>query len=210
MSLGVNHRAFSTEMVDVLYRGGYEIEEVSILRRTLEPNDRLLEVGGGIGFTALIANEILRSPDQLLVVEANPKLILEMERNFAENRVRLTVMNCLLGHEEREGVPFYVHDDFWRSSLLPSPGSREIVVRQVNVRRVLAEFRPTYLVVDIEGSEVDLLKDLELEGVTKLCIELHPGATGLQATNELVSHLLHRGFNIDFHKSWEAVLYLSR
>jgi FkbM family methyltransferase len=192
--LAVDPDVLSPAIVDSLYRGGYEAAEVDIIRRTLTPEDRVLEIGGGIGLVGIIAARMVQRADHVLIVEANPQLIPLMRRNFGLNGVYPTVRNVVLGQDGRTEVSFYLHRDFWASSLAAVQGARETKVPQQDVRRVFTEFRPTYVIVDIEGGEIDLFNNLQLDGIQKLCLEIHPAQTGRAAVEELFAGLARQQF----------------
>lgn len=208
--LAVDRTLLSPAIVDALYRGGYEAAEVDIIRSTLTPDDRVLEIGGGIGFIGIMTARIVRRPNDVLIVEANPLLIPLMERNFELNGVRPTVRNAVLGKDARAQVTFYVHRDFWASSLTAFKGARETTVPQEDIRSVFKEFRPTYLIVDIEGGEVDLFDNLQLDGIEKLCLEVHPGRTGRDAVDNLFAFLARQQFVRERTSRRENVVFFQR
>lgn len=208
--LALDPTVLSPAIVESLYRGGYEGPEVEIVRATLAPDDRVLEIGGGLGFVGVIAAQIVRPPGQILIVEANPQLIPLMERNFALNGVRPTVRNVVLGKGGASEVSFYLHDDFWASSLVKFSGGREIKVPQRDVRGAFDEFRPTYLIVDIEGGEIDLFDGLSLDGVEKLCLEVHPGQTGQPAIDRMFASFARQGFALERTSRLENVIFFRR
>lgn len=208
--LALDLAVLSPAIVDSLYKGGYEGPEVDMIRATLTPDDRVLEIGGGIGFVGIITSRIVRRPEQVLIVEANPQLLPLMERNFALNDVRPQVRNAVLGRSGAREVSFYLHKDFWASSLMPFPGARETRVPQLDVCEVFREFQPTYLIVDIEGGEIALLDGLSLDGVRKLCLEVHPEQTGQPAVDKLVASIERQGFTIARTSRLHNVVFFER
>lgn len=208
--LAVDPSLLSPRIVDSFYRGGYESPEVDLLRATLAPDDRVLEIGGGVGFVGITAARMTRRPDQVLIVEANPQLIPLIERNFSLNGIHPMLRNVVLGQNGVREVTLYLHRDFWASSLTKFPGARETTVPQQDIRDVLAEFRPTYMVVDIEGGEIDLFKGLRLDGVEKLCLEIHPAQTGQAAVDELFASLARQGFALERTSRLKNVVFFRR
>jgi FkbM family methyltransferase len=208
--LALDTGVLSPTIVESLYKGGYEGPEVDIIRATLTPDDRVLEIGGGIGFVGIISSQIVRRPEQVLIVEANPQLIPLMERNFELNDVRPQVRNAVLGRDGAREVSFYLHDDFWASSLIAFPGARETRVPQLDIDDVFREFQPTYLIVDIEGGEIALFDGLALDGIQKLCLEVHPGQTGQPAVDALIASLERQGFVIARTSRLHNVVFLQR
>jgi predicted O-methyltransferase YrrM len=60
-------------IVGTLYDGRYEQYEAEVLRATLRPGDRYLEVGAAIGVTATLACQIV-GDGNVTAVEADPEL----------------------------------------------------------------------------------------------------------------------------------------
>lgn len=67
----------------------------------------------------------------------------------------------------------------------------------------------SYLIVDIEGGEVDLLAG-ELPGVRAICVECHPRVVTPQAITAMLASLFQQGFALDLALSQGPVLYLQR
>jgi len=68
------HPSLSPKMRFNLRAGHYEAHEQVVLKKILSPDDRMVEVGGGIGFLSLVASKTL-PPGNILTVEANPQLV---------------------------------------------------------------------------------------------------------------------------------------
>ena len=213
LELEVDRARWSGPLLNAFDRERYESAEADILEATLTPEDRLLELGTGAGFLGMVASRIL-APSRFRSYEANPEVVAMARRNHARNDVELDIRNSVVlpAGDERTEVPFYTGDDFWTGSLIPPAGEyRESTVPAVPLADVLAEFRPTYMAVDIEGGEIALFQDSELPGVQKLLIELHGKATGIPARDALVRHFLDIGFDIGFeHGRGEAVYFERR
>ncbi|MEL6189728.1 MAG: hypothetical protein AAFU79_34325, partial [Myxococcota bacterium] len=80
--VAVDYQRWSKTMVEVFYRGLYEVDEVEVLRRVVRPGDRVLDVGAAVGVGTMAAAEVVGS-DRVWAVEANPELIALADRNFA-------------------------------------------------------------------------------------------------------------------------------
>jgi FkbM family methyltransferase len=208
--LAIDGGVLSPNMVAAFYKGIYESPEADLIRATMTPDDRVLELGGGVGFIGIIAARIVRHPDQVLIVEANPQLIPVMEQNFDLNGVRPAVRNSVLGKSDAKDVSFFVHQDFWASSLTKFPGARETKVPQLDVRIILSEFRPTYMILDIEGGEIDLFNGLNLDGIQKLCLEVHPQQTGQGAVDNLFASFHAQGFVLEHASRLKNVVFFRR
>jgi hypothetical protein len=65
--------------------------------------------------------------------------------------------------------------NFWSSSTIKSHAKAKAI--EVPVKRFndeLERLQPSFLIIDIEGGEQDFIRYARLDGVNKVCIELHP------------------------------------
>jgi len=138
-------------------------------------------------------------------------LIPTIRRTHARNGVSATVLNAVvLPEKTAETVPFYVHEHFSTSSLVePADGYERIVdVPVVSFEELAREFRPTFLMIDIEGAEIDLFSGLDMAGINKVLIELHKEATGLAGIRQVFGFFAEAGFGYDpDHSSGNVVLF---
>lgn len=161
----------------LLRTGAYEAKEAIAAQKLIRKGDVVMELGGGIGFmSTLVAT---RTPARAVhAFEANPALIPYIEQVHAINGAKnAAITHCVLG--DRDGtVPFYVRPNFLSSSMSPldedGPEVQKIDVPMLNVNRVMADLRPSVLICDIEGAEVDLLPRMDLSSLRAVLIETHP------------------------------------
>ncbi|WP_298837145.1 FkbM family methyltransferase [uncultured Roseobacter sp.] len=197
----------SDRMKDVLVRNRYEAGEIATLRQHLEPDDILLEVGGGIGMISTLAAGIV-GPENVTVVEANPELIpLIRETHALNDMTGVRVLSGIGVPEAPEAdavVDFHLRDNFWASSLLP-PRPRETVrtvpVPLVGLNDVIRAERPTVLFMDIEGAELDVLGALDLSSFRFLVVEVHHRVYGLDGISGLFDAMAAQGFTYDPKRS---------
>ena len=199
----------SDEIVIALALGTYERPERRVMKATLEPDDVVMELGTGIGFlTTHCARRI--GSDRVFTFEANPMLERHIRATFARNGVAPTLRMCMLG--ERGGTAqLYVHPSFWGSSTVARFVEAPVVDTPVEpFAAALAAIRPTFLVVDIEGGEAQLLAHADLSGVRKICLEVHPWAIGEDGTRQVLTRLEAAGFSRSGALSTDTVWFMSR
>jgi FkbM family methyltransferase len=170
--------------IEKVVRGQHTRHERAILRDELRLDDRLMELGGGIGTVAITASRIIGS-ENVLSFEANPTIEDLIRKNYALNDVSPTLKINLVG-EEYGTQTFYVNERFSRSSMIKPEGeSRPVPVPVVPFAEELARFKPTFLVVDIQGSEKDFLRYADLSSIRSLLIEFHPSMIGFNEIAKL-------------------------
>ena len=184
-----------TGVRNALLKNTYEDAERALVARTVRKGDRVLEIGGGIGFVGLLCAR-LAGVGCVLSYEANPDLEPVIRANYARNPItpelRMKAMS-------RDGGPvtFHVSDHVLSSSMRARrTAEREVTVESHALRDVLAEHRPDVVVMDVEGAEIDLLPDTDLNAVRALVLELHPHVVGEAAIDALLADLRAQGFSI--------------
>lgn len=154
---------------------GYEARERRAVLKLIRKGDRVLEAGAGIGFmSTLIAART--EAERVIGFEANPRLVPYVERvHRINNATQASVKNGILGAEAGQ-AHFFVRSNPLGSSLDPEPDGivAKVQVPVHDVHAVMAAERPTILVCDIEGAEVDLIPAMDLTGLRGAIVELHP------------------------------------
>ena len=192
-----------------IYFGEYEDKEIEIVAKRLTSDDVVMEVGAGLGFLSAYCAKRIGS-ERVFAYEANPALMKVIAATHRANGVSPSVANVLLarGEGERE---FHIEPEFWASSAVHASGeARTIRVPQADLNTELARVRPTFLIVDIEGGEVEFFETADLTSVRKICVETHPGIHSNSVLSGMLSRLIGQGLALDFTLMRKNVLYFCR
>lgn len=209
--LAIDRDVMSDHMIDVLRSGRYERTEVREIKRIVQPGERIVELGAGLGFIAIAVTK-LNITKSVAVYEANPNLIPLISHNQRLNGVQFEVLNqVVLPTGDVTSVPFYLRKDFWASSLQPQPWGyiEQVEVPATAFHEMLEQHRPTMLIVDIEGGELDLFQHVPLTGVKKVYIELHQNVIGRVGMKRIFDFFSSRDFHYDQHHSHGSVVLFS-
>jgi FkbM family methyltransferase len=169
-----------------LYGGIYELPEITAVRTLTEPHDRVLEIGAGLGIVTTVA---ARAAEHVTAFEANPMLRPSLERTFALNEVDVDLRMQPVA-EQRGEARIAVDDLFWTSRLR----DEGLPVEAVAFSDLLEEISPTFLILDGEGIERELLADPLPGHVQKLVLELHPDEIGEAECEGIGERLAEGGF----------------
>ena len=191
----VSDMAFVTkEIRNALYKEQYEDGELALVSAAIGPRDRVLEIGAGIGLISMACAKRCGA-ENLISYEANPGLEAVIRKNQALNglypELRMRAVAVTAGETK-----FYFNDNIFSSSLVDRDFGGEAVVHCDCFADVIAEFKPTAMVIDVEGAEVDLIPSVDLSGVEKIIIELHPHIVGQEKIDALIAHFLAEGFEV--------------
>jgi FkbM family methyltransferase len=204
-----------TRYARAIYRDVHEGAEREIVGRHLRADDVVLELGAGLGVVTILCAQRVGS-ERVHTFEANPQLEPLLRRNFALNGVspRLTMQMVCLDAGPQE---FHVSERFVVSSrhAAATGGAGETAtatsVPSASLPEVLHRLRPTFLVADIEGGELDLADErVDLSSVQRICVEVHPHITGDEGVSRLIEALLGKGFSLRLGQSRGCVLLFER
>ena len=199
----------SPTIAAAVVKGGYEAAERAAVVHGLTEQDRVLELGAGIGLIALTVNRALPGIP-ILSVEANPALATVIRENFARNTCTADLVEGIAALEDGE-TDFHVAPDFWASSTQALDEDTQTIRHQsLDTNRLIREFAPTILVMDIEGGEIALLPHLDLTGIRRLIIEFHPAICPPEDISAALAHLLAQGFALDLGQGSKQVLVFDR
>ncbi len=221
-TISISYRGVRLELPVALYtpairrsfeEGYYELLEYrAITGGLVRPGDRVLECGAAVGFlTCVIARRV--APGRLLAVEANPELISVAQRSCALNGVSAELRHGLIASAGSGAVCLDVSADFWGSREIAAdratPG-RSIDVPVLTLAELIRDFRPSVLVVDIEDGEGEVFDDVDLAGVERVLIEIHPEIIGVDGVGRLFRLLDTEGFVYSAAHSAGAVVAFVR
>jgi len=213
--IAIDRAAIAEPILLAMLSGRYEQRERKLIEHAVQPGDRVVELGGGIGVTAIVAARIVGN-GAIRSYEANPELIDWARHNASLNGVAPEfVHGTLLSRSQindlgRPTVPFLVSGHFWASSIAKRANGKTIDVPYHPIGPTLKEFRANTLVLDIEGGEVPLLMNADLSPIKKIILELHYKQAGAQQTDDLIRALHARGFAVDLDHSGAGVAFLRR
>lgn len=190
ISVLLNSEFVSKKMNYILRKKDYEKDEVNILIKNLKPSDIYLELGAGIGVTSITAAKILNNTP--IVYEANPILCKYLKENSKLNRTNLKIYNAAISNTNSK---FYIHENFWSSSLKKHENTiDEVEVPIHTLKTLLDKHCPTFLFCDIEGEEINIFKNTDISTIHTLCVEFHDQYVNKSDINNTIIEIIQKGF----------------
>lgn len=179
--------------------GTYERQELRNSLANIGRHDRVLELGAGAGVVGTVVAKHCQ-PEAMLSFEPNPELLPAIQAIHSANDVPPTVTAqqavVFPTRDAPREVSFSILSGF-RSSRLTSldegegehsaPQAREVQVPVVPFPEIVETFRPTALIMDIEGAELEFLPKADLSSLRVIVVELHRnlfGRPGMKACRE--------------------------
>lgn len=195
-----------------IVEGWYESAEADEIKGLIAEGERILEIGSAIGFMSTLISRDTRVRE-ILCFEANPKMVEFSRHVHKTNGVKgVRIENAILTTDASlKEVKFYLRDEFWASSTSLKWGHQgEIMVPTKQLADVLTEFKPTMIVCDIEGGEVDLFESADLIGIRTVMLEIHTDVVGLPAIKKLFDAMSRNNLVYDEIASSRRVLSFRR
>ena len=176
LSIPYDPAIITPKIAQSIERGRYERDEVNGTPKFIKPDDRVIELGAGIGFISSFLARNLKVKD-ILCIEADPNLCAFIQRVHRANDISTAqVKNAVALNDAAQSgtAKFYIRDPFWSSSLDDSSEYVKAVdVPVVILSDLIRDFHANTLIVDIEGGEKDLFDPLDLTGIDKVFLEIH-------------------------------------
>ncbi|MBN9672056.1 FkbM family methyltransferase [Roseibium aggregatum] len=189
-----DYRRTPKDICKFLFDDSYEKPERMLVRQYLDKNDRVLEIGAGIGLVSMVCARIV-GEENILSYEPNPRSQKLIAENFALNGMKPRLRGKALALKSGT-TTFYFNDNIISSSLIDRKFGGGTSVECDAFADVLQSFRPNVIVMDIEGAEVELLCSADLAPVGKIFVETHPHVVGEEKIGEMTSRLRTSGFSL--------------
>jgi FkbM family methyltransferase len=195
----LDEKLLPANVVDLLLENNYEAPEREALKKHLDPELPVIELGGCLGIVSCLTNRRLRQPDKHIVVEANPTLVPLLAENRQRNGCNFRIVNAALSYGV-DRITFKVNDNILASSL-NGDEQQAVVVSTVNLQLLLDEtgFERVTLICDIEGAELQLVEhelDVLRDRVSMIIMELHDRMVGDEPTQQMLERLESVGFRM--------------
>lgn len=210
VELDVDPTWASPAVREVILDGSYEHAERTVLASSLSADDVFLEVGAGTGLLATLAGRTVRNGG-VVAIEANPVMAQVARETTSRNGVRADIRNVvLLSSARSRHADFYVREDFRDSSLDTADAAVQTSVAVADTFDTIQDAGATYLMVDIEGGEIELFETRLPDCVRAICIDTHSRFTGLAPQSQMIVSLLADGFLLDIDRCVPPVLLFTR
>jgi len=166
------------------------------LLRHLTPEDRVLDLGAGAGFVSSLAARIVGG-ENVTSVEASPDMLPVLRRNLNLNEAGDTPVlhgAVMADDTPQDVVRFEVADAFWSSRIGADDAAKTVEVPVLRFTELVRQVKPSVLVMDIEGGELDICQLDWPDCVRLLIMEIHTGRYPPRDVKALFDGLSRNGF----------------
>ena len=196
---GLDHPTIRTASKSQFLFHLYEEPEIALVKKYVQPDVPIIELGGCIGVVSCVANRRLANPSEHVVLEANPAVLDLLKANRDRNGCHFRVEHAALGYASAT-VEFYINSGFMSGSSFRKT-EQKIAVPAITLAQLAAQsqFARFNLLADIEGAEIDLVEhesDFLSKHVQRIMLETHPHIVGEAAVNGMIDRLKSVGFAV--------------
>lgn len=211
VTLDLPEDILSPDLINWLNTCRFELQEARALGEFVRPDDVVMEIGAGVGFVSILAARIVGGQN-VIAVEANPKLLPIMANNFALNHVAgATLLNFAVVAGGGSHATLHLNRAFWASTTLTSRMSRvSVEVPAVSLESITAAWQPTVLVCDVEGSEKDFFQAPLPACIRLIILELHPTKYSAEVFEAILARLAAIGFGYVMFDTPDDVVCFAR
>jgi len=200
VKLRVPGKAINAGLRKALESGNYEWNERLAITRHVTPEDRVLDIGAGVGFISSLAAKVVGG-DRVVSVEASPVLQEVLRSNLDENGARgARLVHAAVVPDSHDGdtVTFAVTGAFWASALEghETGHAEKVTVPAVKLSSLMADQQPTIVVMDVEGAEVEFCEQPWPASVRLLILEIHTSKYPPRVVKRIFDGLSAQGFTI--------------
>lgn len=173
----------------------YRANAANLVVKAVEPNDRVLELGTGLG----IISSLLAAADgvQVWSFEANPEVATLAEKVIhANNRNNVVVAPGLPMPGPSREISYYVRAEPWMSSFAAEHGAYVEVhsFASIDVNDLIQRHNINFIVMNIGGAELEFVTHAHLKNIERIFLELHDHLYGLDGIKKITDELMDKGF----------------
>jgi len=176
-------------------RGDHEHEEIALALQHVDADATVLELGGCVGGVSCALNGILHNPERHVVMEIDAKVLPVLRRNRDRNKSRFSIVHGGLSRDP------HIRFRRKRNAVLNSTKSTEGRKRTspaygfTDLYNTFASRFDT-LVMDVEGAEIDIIRDFsdEIQQMRCIIVEFHPHLAHADEIDECRNELVRMGF----------------
>ena len=198
-------------MINNMIEGTYERREVLSALKFVEKGDVVIEMGAGAGVVGAVAAKNC-APARIVSFEANHKLIASIKALYAHNGIKskIEVRNkiVLSDPDAPTSVDFFIRGNFLGSGMTITKGmerAEKVDVPVVKWETIKKQIKPTVLLMDIEGAELEFFRYADLSGIRVIIVELHRHIYHRPGMREIRDGIAAKGFVEDTDASGRGV-----
>lgn len=150
----------------------YEINDRVLVEKYIDYKNKIILIGGGIGFIATIAYHLSRN--QIYIFEINKKLIELIKVNLVKNKAKFKLFNYnLVLNKKYKNQTYFISENFLGNSIYRKTSNKSYF-KNLNYKKIKNFEKFNTLIIDAEGAEKEYIIDInKLKNIKYLFLEFH-------------------------------------
>ncbi len=174
-----------------------EPEVIHVMLRAIKAGDCVVDAGANVGFFTVLMSKLVGDRGRVLAIEPYAANLTKLHKNLDINSCsNVEVTQAAIGRHNGWS-PIYRHADNGQVSLFGDAqvGDEAPLVLTAPLDNILCHYKPTFIKMDIEGSETAAIESLSYKCP---CIVSELNSTALQragsSARDLMMIMRHRGY----------------
>jgi FkbM family methyltransferase len=150
----------------------YELSEKYLIEKYIDKTDHILELGGCLGVISLISNNLLINKSNHVVFEIDELKFNYLKINKNKNNANFNIINGAISDNPKMYYrPSY---NFWGGEITASEVNAKRI-KTNNIKEIEYKFKIKFntLIMDIEGGEIEIFENQNLNHFEKIIFENH-------------------------------------
>ena len=173
----------------------YEYNDRALIERNINPSNKCIIIGGGIGFIATLAYKL--SKKKILVFEINQDLIFTLKKNLKYNKCIFKIfVNNLTINSKNKKKTFFLSNDYLDTTSKKKT-KKKIEIKNIDYKKIDKKKKFNTLIIDAEGDEEHYIKSIKnLENINHIFFELHYNLFNKRKITNLLQILKNSNFTL--------------
>lgn len=203
--LGIDIRSDVNGVLNADIRSVQEPEEVYLHKTMLQKGDKILQAGLGTGWLAIYCAYLVGNSKNVTVYDIDPNAI-AWGKYLKYNEETMNILWGALTDKKQDNntIEVFLRKSPLVSSIETTDEKREewettekISVPATQINDAIYKSGANVLSLDVEGYELQLLKELDFKLIDVLLVELHPFNYQKQEDKDVILDIIKRnGFNL--------------
>ena len=186
----------------------YKVHEplaTKLLMETLKPGMNAVDIGGNIGYYAMLEARLVGPAGKVIAIEPMPENSAQLSKNVEANGYQnIHIHKVAIGNKDGSALIYIAGKSNWHSMRPNSSSKGEIKVPVCTLDSLLVPYNlPSVDLVrmDLEGYEVTAIEGMKRTLVKygpRLLVELHPHLVGTAAIEKYLRCLGNLGYTIEW------------
>lgn len=176
----------------LFFKGEYEKEETSLIKRILKAGDIAIDVGANVGYHTCLMSRCVGDSGKIFSFEPENSNFLVLEENIDLNKINnVVLLNIALGEKEKKETMYISPENKGDHTLVPmdrrEPVNIDVTTFNAFYRNNLKHLNVALIKIDVQGYELQVLEgmkdNLKQKTIDNMIVEFTPERVKMAGRN---------------------------